>query len=164
LDFSRLINPHAFLPELAATTVPGVLEEMAGAVCMNGSLSRESVLRVLLERERLGSTAIGGGVALPHGKLRGLKECVFGLARSRQGVDFGAEDRQPARLFFLLLSPEGAVGAHLAALAAISRLLAETGLKRELLEAADGFQMAQALLRAARTAFPAQEARRTAKN
>lgn len=98
-------------------------------------LSAEAVLAVLQEREALGSTGIGGGIAIPHGKLAALKDIVILFARSREGVDFAAVDNQPVKLFFLLLAPENAAGTHLKILARISRMLKNQEFREKLLAA-----------------------------
>ena len=90
---------------------------------VENSLDRQEVIRVLQERERLGSTGIGEGVAIPHGKLKDLKRLLISFGRSRSGVDFDSMDGKPAHLFFLLVAPEESVGVHLKTLARISKLL-----------------------------------------
>jgi PTS system nitrogen regulatory IIA component len=152
LKLADLLHPK-LVAELSATTKASVLEELAellsahAAAAGNGQIRKARVLEVLLERERLGSTGIGEGVALPHGKLAGLGSLMLGLGRSTVGVDFEAVDGQPARLFFLLLSPEGSTR-HLQALAALARLLRETGVRQRLLAADSAQAMYQEMLRA----------------
>ncbi len=93
------------------------------------------MLHVLLEREKLGSTGIGDGIAIPHGKLAGLDEMVIAFGRSREGIDFEAMDGKPVHLFFLLMAPENSAGQHLKALAKISRMMKDELYRRALLEA-----------------------------
>ena len=93
------------------------------------------MLHVLLERERLGSTGIGDGIAIPHGKLSGLEEMVVSFGRSREGIAFEAMDGKPVHLFFLLMAPENSAGQHLKALAKISRMLKDANFRKSLLEA-----------------------------
>ncbi|HQC23908.1 MAG TPA: PTS sugar transporter subunit IIA, partial [Syntrophales bacterium] len=90
---------------------------------------------VLLEREKLGSTGIGDGIAIPHGKLKGLERLVISFGRSRQGVDFDAIDGKPVHIFFLLMAPESSTGQHLKALAKISRMLKDPGFRSDLMAA-----------------------------
>src|SRR6185503_21035524 len=99
-------------------------EEMAGCLadCYR-QLDRQKVLDVLLERERISTTAIGEGVAIPHGKLAGVDRVLGAFARSPEGVDFASLDGGPTHLFFALIAPENAAADHLKALARISRLL-----------------------------------------
>lgn len=155
MNLAALLNPALVIPELAATTKRGVLEELAGLMVVrlaevNGlSASREQIVEVLLERERLGSTGIGQGVALPHGKLPRLPGTYLALGRSPTGVDFDSEDGEPARLFFLLLSPEGSAQ-HLLALAALARLVREAALRERLLAAASAQDILEELSSALR--------------
>ena len=107
-------------------------------VCLRRERSKfdpEAMLHVLLEREKLGSTGIGDGIAIPHGKLAGLDEMVVAFGRSREGIDFEAMDGKPVHLFFLLMAPENSAGQHLKALAKISRMLKDAGFRKNLLEA-----------------------------
>jgi len=93
------------------------------------------ILEVIQEREDVSSTAIGNGVALPHGRLEGLQRVLVGFARSRQGIDFDSLDGGSTHLFFILLAPEDSAAQHLKALAGLSRLLADDAFRRVLLEA-----------------------------
>jgi len=97
----------------------------------------DRLVEVLWERERLGSTAIGDGIAIPHGKLSGLREVLGAFGRHLQGVDFQSLDGRPTQLFFLLVAPEDSVGAHLKALARVSRLLKDRAFRARLLAAPD---------------------------
>ena len=146
------LDPRLIIAELAATTKTGVLEEISELLSTrlgqaNGSPSKAHILEVLLERERLGSTGIGHGVALPHGRLPGLSRLLLGLGRSPAGVEFDSADGRPVNLFFLLLSPEGSTR-HLLALAALANVLREGGVRERLLSAASAQDMYEELLRA----------------
>jgi PTS system nitrogen regulatory IIA component len=92
-------------------------------------------VRVLLDRERLGSTGIGGGIGIPHGKIPGIDRLFLGFGLSRQGIDFESLDGGPTRIFFLLVTPESSAGLHLKVLARISRLLKNEAFKERLLQA-----------------------------
>ena len=96
-------------------------------------LDRNKVLKVLLERERISTTAIGEGVAIPHGKLNGVERVVGVFARSPEGIDFASLDGAPTHLFFVLVAPENAAADHLKALARISRLLKDEAFRRRLM-------------------------------
>lgn len=134
-----LLRPAAIAADLKSRGKNEVLTELAEvAVTVDGSLKRDDVLRVLLERERLGSTGIGDGVAIPHGKLKALDQLLICFGRSRPGVDFDSMDGKPAHLFFLLIAPEESVGIHLKTLARISKLLKNPAVRRRLVEAAGG--------------------------
>jgi nitrogen PTS system EIIA component len=97
----------------------------------------DRLVEVLWERERLGSTAIGDGIAIPHGKLHGVPSVVATFGRHSEGVDFDSLDGGPTRLFFLLVAPEDSVGTHLKALARVSRLLKEPAFRERLLKASN---------------------------
>jgi PTS system nitrogen regulatory IIA component len=113
-----------------------LLEEMARALAKSvPSLDTGRLLGVLVEREALQSTGIGEGVAIPHGKMPGLGELVASFARSRRGLDFDSIDGQPTQLFFLLVVPEHSGGAHLKALARISRFFRDPSFRQKLIEA-----------------------------
>jgi PTS system nitrogen regulatory IIA component len=108
----------AVVLDLAADSKRDALAEMAERLAgAEPTLERERLLGVLLEREKLQSTGIGEGVAIPHGKMAGLPRLVASFARSREGIDFESIDGQPTRLFFLLVVPEHSGGQHLKALA-----------------------------------------------
>ena len=131
------LKKGAIIAELNATDKKEVLEELTAPLAEASGVDHEEMVRVLLERERLGSTGIGGGIAIPHGKLKSLESLLMGFGRSRKGVDFEAMDGKPAHLFFLLLAPENSTGAHLKMLARISRLLKNIVFKERLMNAAD---------------------------
>lgn len=138
MKISELLNPQAIVAELKASGKDAALAELTDALLVVApSLRREDVLQVLQERERLGSTGIGDGVAIPHGKLKGMPELLLAFGRSRSGVDFESMDGQPAHLFFLLLAPEESVGVHLKTLARISKLLKDNEVRQQMLDATD---------------------------
>jgi PTS system nitrogen regulatory IIA component len=123
---------------LHGRTKPEVVRELAEyLVRHHDDISTDQLVEVLWERERLGSTAIGDGIAIPHGKLHGVKSVVAVFGRHLEGVDFDSLDGAPTRLFFLLVAPEDSVGQHLKALARVSRLLKDHTFRERLLAAAD---------------------------
>jgi PTS system nitrogen regulatory IIA component len=123
------------IPELASREKSAVLREMAQwLAAQRESLNADQVLQVLWERERISTTAIGEGVAIPHGKLAGIERVLGVFARSPKGVDFAALDGGPTHLFFVLLAPENAAADHLKALARISRLLKDSAFRSRLME------------------------------
>ncbi|MEZ4485504.1 MAG: PTS sugar transporter subunit IIA [Syntrophotaleaceae bacterium] len=131
-----LLNPAAIVPNLKASIKNAALEELADAIVgVETDLDRNEVVGVLQERERLGSTGIGEGVAIPHGKLKDIDKLLISFGRSEEGVEFDSMDGKPARLFFLLLAPEESVGVHLKTLARISKLLKSPVVRRRLLDA-----------------------------
>ena len=138
MKINGLLRPEDIIPDLAAATKVQVLSELAGKVAERHSgLDREELLKILLERERLGSTGIGDGIAIPHGKLKRLDRPVLAFGRSLAGVDYNALDGRKVNLFFLLMAPEDAVGMHLKMLARISRILKDPGVRKGLLDAPD---------------------------
>jgi nitrogen PTS system EIIA component len=95
----------------------------------------DEAVDVVLEREKLGSTGIGEGIAIPHGKMKSIDGLICAFGRSRQGVDFDAVDDKPVHIFFLLLAPEESVGLHIQMLSRISRILRDTEFRKHLIEA-----------------------------
>lgn len=126
-----------FLHEnLSATAKKDVLTELVSVLVANGQkIDAAKAVDVLLQREKLGSTGIGDGVAIPHGKISDLNDLVVIFGRSQKGIDFDAIDGKPTHLFFLLLAPEHSTGQHLKALAKISKMLKTPNFRRKLIEA-----------------------------
>lgn len=142
MKISELLDPAAIVAELNGTAKRDVLAELTDALLKaDPGLSRDDVLRVLMERERLGSTGIGDGVAIPHGKLKDIDRLLISFGLSRQGVDFDSMDGKPAHLFFLLVAPEESVGVHLKTLARISKLLKSTAVRERLQSAVDSAEI-----------------------
>ncbi len=123
------------IPHLQSTTKTEVLHELARHLAtQRADIRAEHLVTVLLDRERLGTTAIGEGIAIPHGKLPGLKGVVAVFGRSPQGIDCHSLDGLPTKLFFLLVAPEESAGVHLKALARVSRLLKDKAFRERLLQ------------------------------
>ena len=138
MKLSELLSPEAIVQEMKASGKKEALVELTDALLAGGcKLDRGEVVAILMEREQLGSTGIGEGVAIPHGKLRQLDRLTLSFGRSRKGVDFDSMDGRPAHLFFLLVAPEESVGVHLKTLARISKLLKDGDVRSRLLEAQD---------------------------
>lgn len=136
MRMSEFLDPRAVVAELKAKNKKEVLEELCDRIVeLHPKLDRDRIVGILLDREKLGSTGVGEGVAIPHGKVGDLNRLIACFGRSVQGLDFQAVDRMPVRLFFLLLAPENCAGAHLKALARISRLLKRPNLREQLLAA-----------------------------
>lgn len=138
LRISEFLHEEMILPELQATDKEGVLREMAQHLCaVTPGLddAEERVVRALLDRERLGSTGVGEGVAIPHAKVPGIGKLVAVFGRSPRGVAFDAIDQQPVTLVVLLLVPENSAGLHLKALARVSRLLKNASFRESLIKA-----------------------------
>ncbi len=123
MDIVDLLAPESVISKLRVANKKQVLQELARKAAGITSQSERVILDVLTERERLGSTGVGRGIAIPHGKLPGIDRIVGAFARLEKPIDFDAIDDQPVDLVFLLLAPEGAGAEHLKALARVSRLL-----------------------------------------
>src|SRR5690606_32449603 len=123
---------------LRATDKTSVMEELAGLLARRvPGVGPKKLYDVLLDRERLSSTGIGDGVAIPHGKLAGIPGLTAAFGVSRSGIDFEAIDGKPTHLFFALLAPENSAGIHLKALARISRLFKNPNFRKAIVEAPD---------------------------
>ncbi|AKU92232.1 PTS sugar transporter subunit IIA [Vulgatibacter incomptus] len=138
MKISEFLSPDFVFSSLAGTDKRTILEELSAPMSarLAGPLAGH-LPEILLEREKLGSTGIGDGVAIPHGKLRGVQQLTGVFGRSAKGVDFGAIDGKPSFLFFALFAPENSAGIHLKALARISRLFKSPALRRAILDAED---------------------------
>lgn len=135
MKLSDLIHEENVLPDLKAKDKKGVLEELVDTlVKQEPSLDKNALVKVLLERERLGSTGIGDGVAIPHGKFPGITQPSISFGRSRKGLDFDSMDGELAHLFFLLVAPENSASVHLKALARIAKILKNSAFRKELME------------------------------
>ena len=134
---SDLLAPQAVVPALKVNSKKQALQELAGRAAAACGRDEREVLEVLMQRERFGSTGIGSGIAIPHGKLAKLERLCGAFARLDRPVDFEALDGQPVDLMFLLLAPEGAGADHLKALARIARLLRDPDTTRKLRESRD---------------------------
>lgn len=127
-----LITPQAILANLKAGSKKQALQDMARRAAELTGQHERAVFDVLLERERLGTTGVGHGIAIPHGKLPGLERVHGVFARLDRPIDFDAIDEQPVDLIFLLLAPEHAGADHLKALARVSRLLRDQSMCEKL--------------------------------
>ena len=137
MKITDFLTADRVIADLSGKEKPQVLEEMAHQLADSRSdLDAAQVLRVLQDREKISTTAIGEGVAIPHGKLPSVEKISGLFARSLQGVDFASLDGEPTYLFFTLIAPQDAAADHLKALARISRLLKDPDLRHRLLAAA----------------------------
>ena len=135
VDFVR---PELIVPQLVGQEKGAVIRELARHLAANVvGVEEEALAKVLIERERLASTAIGEGVAIPHGKLDAVGKLVSCVGRAPAGVDFDSMDGRPTHLFFVLVAPENSTGVHLKALARISRLFKDPEFRTRLMRAKD---------------------------
>jgi nitrogen PTS system EIIA component len=137
MNLSDLLTPDAILPSLHAQSKKQVLQEVCALAARLTLRSEREIFDTLLQRERLGSTGVGHGIAIPHGKLRGLDRLVGVFARLARPVDFDSLDDQPVDLVFVLLAPESAGADHLKALARIARILRDPAMAQKLRTAQD---------------------------
>ena len=137
----ELVGPDGVMADLEASSKKHALELMAAFAAGSLGLSSKAVFTVLVDREKLGSTGVGRGIAIPHAKMAGLEGIHGFLIRSREAVPFEAVDDEPVDLFFLLLAPESAGAEHLKALARVSRTLRDRDTVKALREAAGAAAM-----------------------
>jgi len=138
MRIEEVLKESCVIDSMTGKTKRDILSELVGALKRTGLIDDvEKVVGIILDREKLGSTGIGDGVAIPHGKMKGIHNflCVFG--RSIEGVDFDAVDRKPVHIFFLLLAPENSASLHLKMLSRISKILRDPSFRKRLIELGD---------------------------
>jgi PTS system nitrogen regulatory IIA component len=130
------LTEQCIVLELESTDKKSLLREMAEAAQKNNSeLNFETIQQVLMEREQLGSTGVGNGVAIPHGKLHGLEQCMVCFGRSTKGIGFEAKDNKPVHLVVMILSPVNMAEEYLQTLARVSKLMNSESRRNEFLHA-----------------------------
>jgi PTS system nitrogen regulatory IIA component len=137
MKISDVLHKESIIPAITSVDKKGVLEELSAPVARIAGIPTDELVRILLERERLGSTGIGGGIGIPHGKSDELEHLAIGFGRSRKGVEFESMDGKPTHIFFLIITPDNSTSLHLKVLARISRLLKSESFKDGLMNAAD---------------------------
>ena len=137
----EFLRPDAVIASLSGQTGQAVLSELCRPLAAAQKVDGQRLLETLLDREKLGSTGIGEGVAIPHGKVSSLTGLMASFGRSTAGVDFRAIDGKPTHLFFALFAPENSAGAHLKALARISRIFKSPAFRAAILGAADAAEV-----------------------
>ena len=140
MKITEFLDEGAVSCELHSENKEGVIRELVGLLVRSGAIKDKDVskvIRILLDREALGSTGIGQGVAIPHGKVDCVTKLVGAVGVSRGGLNFDSLDGEPTQIFFLLVAPEDSAGPHLKALARISRLLKEKHFRESLAAAKD---------------------------
>jgi len=131
-----ILPPESTIVGLQSETKDGIIEELVDSLQVGDAITdRDKVLQAVLEREKIMSTGIGDGIAIPHGKSDAVVKLAAALGTHKRGVEFEALDGEPAYVFFLLVSPANVSGPHIKALARISRLLKNDDFKRKLIEA-----------------------------
>ena len=140
MKITEFLSPKAISADLKASTKDEIIEEMVGLLLSAGVIEKKhkaKIVEVLMAREALGSTAIGQGVAIPHGKIDCVHNLVAGLGISKKGINFDSLDGEPAYIFFLLIAPLDSAGPHLKALARISRFLKDKYVREHLIAVKD---------------------------
>lgn len=148
MKITDFLSERAISVDLSATNKDGVIQELVKLLVKAGEIKpsdEEKLVPILLAREALGSTGIGQGVGIPHGKTNCVRQLVAALGISRHGVNFDSLDGDSAHIFFLLVAPEDSAGPHLKALARISRLLKDRFFRENLKEAKDEKQILRVL-------------------
>jgi PTS system nitrogen regulatory IIA component len=158
MRFTDFLSEDCICPDLTAQDRGGVLHELAGMLAARTKAPQEMLEQQLTARERISSTAIGEGVAIPHCRFDKLRQITACVAVDREGVDFGARDGRPVRLFVTLASPAHAPGTHLSVLARIAALMRDVRLREALVEARSASAI-RALLVQAEDAYLAGQAR-----
>jgi len=148
LKLIDLLPEKVIAPDLRADNKTDVLREMVGLLYQAGKIDdQEKVLEVLLDRERLGSTGVGYGVAIPHGKYNSIDNLIAAFGRSKKGIDFDAVDHKPVHIFFLFLAPENAANLHLRVLARSCRLLKRDTFRESLMHAENAGEIVKIVAR-----------------
>ncbi len=135
MNIGDALRETCVIADLKGETKEEVLTELVSALKEMGLVEHvEEAVKVILDREKLGSTGIGDGVAIPHGKMKKLQNVLCAFGKSAKGIDFGAIDGQPVHIFFLLLAPEESTGLHLKMLSRISRIVRDASFRKKLIE------------------------------
>jgi nitrogen PTS system EIIA component len=138
MELKDFLDEELIIAELSSTTKMEVLRELLEPLARKyPDIDAGKAHQVLMEREQLGSTGIGEGVAIPHGKLTGMEQVLLVVGRSTKGVDFAALDFKPCTIFFLVLAPEHVAGLHLRILAHVSRVLRDDSFRQAFLASGD---------------------------
>jgi PTS system nitrogen regulatory IIA component len=135
MKISQFLHKDSIIADLKAKDKKGVIDELALTISKTTNTSAKTIAEILLEREQLGSTGIGGGIAIPHGKLNLTESIIIGFGLSKKGIEYESLDNRPVHIFFVLLTSENSTGGHLKVLAQISKLLKTDEFKKGLLSA-----------------------------
>ena len=147
VKIADVLEVDTVIPSLKSTDKPGVIEELSNSLTKeNPGISDERLIEALTEREKLCSTALDSGVAIPHAKLSGLSDIVLGFGRSEKGVDFDSLDRKPTHFFILLVSPEDSTGKHIELLARISIIFKDSEFRSRLVKAESSEELYECII------------------
>jgi len=155
MNLLDILSPESIIVDLKGESKEEIITELVNSLPVGDAITdRDQVLQAVLDREKIMSTGIGDGIAIPHGKSAAVTELVAAMGTQRRGMDFDALDGEPAYVFFLLVSPANVSGPHIKALARISRLLKNDEFKKKLIEA-DSAEEIIATIEAAERDIPA---------
>lgn len=147
MQLDQIFKVEFINADLSAKNKDEALAELVNTIIKGGiKLNYSSIIEVLKQRESLGSTGIGDGVAIPHGKIAELGDIIVAFGRSREGVSYNSLDGKPVHLFFLLLAPENSAGQHLKILAKISKMLKEADFRKKLIKAKSQSDLYQVII------------------
>jgi PTS system nitrogen regulatory IIA component len=146
MKIGDILKPECVIADIQAQTKKDILTELSRPIAEAFDINLEEMVSVLLNREKLGSTGIGEGVAIPHGKIAGLKTIAAAVGKNTQGLKFDALDGKPCHIFFLLVAPGNSVSGHLKALARASMLLKNPSLREGLMNTATPQELYDVLL------------------
>lgn len=147
MRLADILKESSVISDIKGRTKKEILTELAGQLKATGLINDiEPVVRIIMEREALGSTGIGDGVAIPHGKMRGSSGVFVVFGRSREGVDFDAADGEPVYIFFLVLAPEDSASLHLKVLSRISKILRDPSFRKRLLKLPDAHSLYESIV------------------
>ncbi len=135
MEILDLLKKETIKVDLKSKNKRGILNELVAPIADKYKIKQDKIVKVLLEREKLGSTGIGDGIGIPHGKLQDIDSFILGLGISKQGVDFDSMDGKPAYIFFLLIAPVDSTGTHLKLLSKISKILRNELFREKLINA-----------------------------
>ena len=134
MKISDVLERKAIIPKIQSRSKPDVIRELAEKLAsVYPNVHDEKLIEVLMEREKLCSTAVDSGVAIPHAKMSGISDIIAGFGKSTEGIDFDSLDGRPTHLFILLVAPENTIGAHIQLLARISKIFKNPELRTRLM-------------------------------
>ncbi len=135
MKIAEILQEQCIVADIKGKTKREIITELVEALAKARLIEDvEAVVNVVMDREKLGSTGIGNGVAVPHGKLKNIKNIMCALGRSQNGVDFDAVDRSPVHIFFLVLAPEDSASLHLKVLSRITKILRDQSLRKKVIK------------------------------
>jgi PTS system nitrogen regulatory IIA component len=142
MNMKDVLRESCVITNLAGSTKTEVLSELVQSFKEAGLIDNvDEAVNVVLDREKLGSTGIGDGIAIPHGKMKGIDRILCAFGKSKEGIDYDAVDGKPAHIFFLLLAPEESAGLHIQMLSRISRILRDQTFRKQLVEQSENINL-----------------------